>query len=137
VGASGGGTAHWAHLGGAVFGLLYAMRPSAPNVERLRQRVASTPDLGDEPPRPVPRSLPRPRERGSDADEVVEKSKAMTARPARPAPVQPRRPVPAGSQARSPELDVVLDKISQHGLESLTTDERRLLEEMSRRLRDS
>ncbi len=133
----GTGVAHWAHLGGALFGFLYALRPSAPNVERLRQRVASAPDLGDEPPRPVPRSLPRPRERGSDADEVVEKSKAVTARPTRPAPV-PRRPaVPAGSPPRSEALDLVLDKISQHGLDSLTTDERRLLEEMSRKLRDS
>jgi uncharacterized protein DUF6576 len=31
----------------------------------------------------------------------------------------------------------VLDKISQHGIESLTNDERRVLEEMSKRLRDS
>ena len=123
--------------GGVAFALLYLLWPSAPSVDRLRQRVATAPDLGDEPPRPVPRSLPRPRERGSDADEVVEKSKAVTARPARPAPVPPRRPVPAGSPARSPELDVVLDKISQHGLDSLTTDERRLLEEMSRKLRDA
>jgi hypothetical protein len=30
----------------------------------------------------------------------------------------------------------VLDKISQQGIESLTSDERRLLEEMSRKLRD-
>jgi hypothetical protein len=29
----------------------------------------------------------------------------------------------------------VLDKISQHGIESLTRDERRLLEDMSRKLR--
>ena len=136
--AAGVDTAHWAHLGGALFGFLYALRPSAPNVERLRQRVASAPDLGDDPPRPVPRSLPRPRERGSDADEVVEKSKAVTARPARPAPVQPpRRPVPAATPSRSEALDLVLDKISQHGLGSLTTDERTLLEEMSRKLRDS
>ena len=136
------GSAHWAHLGGAFFGLLYALLPSAPNVDRLRQRVASAPDLGDEPPRPVPRSLPRPRARGSDADEVVEKSKAVTARPARPVPVQPpppppRRAVPAASAPRSEALDHVLDKISQHGLDSLTTDERRLLEEMSKKLRDS
>jgi hypothetical protein len=31
----------------------------------------------------------------------------------------------------------VLDKISEHGIESLTTDERKLLEEMSKRLRNS
>ena len=30
----------------------------------------------------------------------------------------------------------MLDKISEHGIESLTSDERKVLEEMSRRLRD-
>jgi membrane associated rhomboid family serine protease len=141
--AGGGGmaeqTAHWAHIGGAVFGGLYLFSPSAPSVDRLRQRVASTPDLGDEPPRPVPRSLPRPRERGSDIDEVVEKSKAATARPARPAPAPPRRPppVPVATPVRPEALDGVLDKISQQGLDSLTVDERRLLEEASKRLREA
>jgi hypothetical protein len=33
------------------------------------------------------------------------------------------------------EIDRVLDKISETGLESLTADERRLLDEASRRLR--
>ena len=36
---------------------------------------------------------------------------------------------------RMSDLDLVLDKISQEGLQSLTTDEKRLLEEMSRELR--
>ena len=45
----------------------------------------------DEPPRPVPRSLPRPRERGSEVDEVVEQSKALTVnKPPRPTVVAPR-----------------------------------------------
>ena len=39
--------------------------------------------------------------------------------------------------AKAEQLDLVLDKISQHGMASLTSDERRLLEEMSRRLRRS
>ena len=43
-------------------------------------------------------------------------------------------PGKAGQQ-QSDQLDVVLDKISQRGIESLTSDERRLLEEMSKRLR--
>ncbi len=34
------------------------------------------------------------------------------------------------------ELDLVLDKISQHGLDSLTREEKLLLEAMSRELRD-
>jgi hypothetical protein len=33
-------------------------------------------------------------------------------------------------------LDRLLDKISENGIESLTNDERRLLEETSRSLRD-
>jgi hypothetical protein len=45
---------------------------------------------------------------------------------------------PLGTKTDRPlsELDVVLDKISQQGIESLTRDERLLLEEMSRELRE-
>ena len=132
---NGGGVAYLAHLGGVAFGLAYLLRPSAPSVDRLRQRVATAPDLGDEPPRPVPRSLPRPRERVSEVDEVVEQSKALTMnKPPRPAPAPPRPVVTAAS--RREQLDLVLDKISQHGLDSLTLEERHLLEEMSRKLRN-
>ena len=38
---------------------------------------------------------------------------------------------------KTDELNRVLDKISAKGIESLTTDERVLLEEMSKRLRNS
>jgi hypothetical protein len=38
--------------------------------------------------------------------------------------------------ARAEELDRVLDKISRHGLTSLTPGERKLLDEMSKQLRD-
>jgi hypothetical protein len=34
------------------------------------------------------------------------------------------------------KLNTVLDKISKHGIESLTSEEVRVLEEMSRKLRD-
>ncbi len=138
----GGGTAYLAHLGGLAFGWLWFRLPSGPNVERLRQRVASAPDLGDDPPRPVPKSFPRPRERGSESDEVVEKSKALTAKPAPvrpPVPTRPKAPPPVVAAApisRTAALDRVLDKISAQGLDSLTPDERRILDEMSRTLRD-
>jgi membrane associated rhomboid family serine protease len=126
--------AYLAHVGGLFFAWLYFMRPAAPAVERLRARVAPAPDLGDEPPRPVPRSLPRPRERSSEVDEVVEQSKALTVnKPPRPAPAR-QRPVVSASTHRE-ALDLVLDKISEQGLDSLTLDERRLLEEMSRTFR--
>jgi membrane associated rhomboid family serine protease len=131
----GAGTAYIAHLGGVAFGWLYFLFPTAPSVDRLRQRVAAAPDLSDEPPRPVPRSLPRPRERQSEVDEVVEQSKALTVnKPPRPAPV-PRPALTAASRREA--LDLVLDKISEHGLESLTLEERHLLEEMSRKLRNT
>jgi membrane associated rhomboid family serine protease len=134
----GGGIAYMAHLGGVAFALLYLLRPSGPSVDRLRQRVATAPDLGDEPPRPVPRSLPRPRERQSEVDEVVEQSKALTMnKPPRPVVPAPPRPTTASTAANRREaLDLVLDKISEHGLESLTLEERHLLEEMSRKLRN-
>jgi hypothetical protein len=35
------------------------------------------------------------------------------------------------------DLDLLLDKISEHGIESLTHDERQLLEAASRRLRET
>jgi hypothetical protein len=172
--ASGGGgdrIAYFAHLGGIAFAVLWLLRPSAPSVDRLRQRVAAVPDLGDDPPRPIPRSLPRPRERGSEADEAVERSKAITATPPPPPPrpvVRPPtprpRPAPAatrdgvrdtardnardgardaaaqagvgGAASRATALDLVLDKISRTGMASLSGEERRVLEEESRRLRD-
>ena len=46
-----------------------------------------------------------------------------------PAPKSQRRDVKAD------EVNRVLDKISAQGLDSLTSDERRLLEEMSKKLR--
>jgi membrane associated rhomboid family serine protease len=134
---SGDRVAYLAHLGGAAFGMLWFLRPSAPSVERVRQRVAAAPDVGDEPPRAVPKSFPRPRERGSESDEVVEKSKALTAKPQPVRPVAPVRPAAVAATAtRAAALDLVLDKISEQGMASLTADERRLLEETSRKLRD-
>jgi membrane associated rhomboid family serine protease len=125
--------AHWAHLGGFAMGWLYlrASAASASRLDQLRRRVSQVPDVSDEPPRVIPRSSPRPRERASEIDEVVARSNAMTTRrAATPALV---KPAPKG---RVDQLNDVLDKISQHGLQSLTTDERRLLEEMSKTLRN-
>ena len=44
-------------------------------------------------------------------------------------------PSPRRVESRADELDRVLDKISQQGIDSLTSDERHVLEEMSKRLR--
>ncbi len=130
IGSSGGGVAYFAHLGGLAFGWLYLRTPSAQSIDRLRQRVSQLPDVPDETPRAIPRSMPRTRERGSEIDEIVAKSKAVaTKRQAVAPPVKTR-----GKRAEA--LNHVLDKISEHGLDSLTSNERRLLEEMSRELRD-
>ena len=130
--ATGGNrVAFLAHLGGFAFAWLYLRTPSAQSIDRLKQRISQVPDLQDEPPRAIPRSLPR-RERAQEVDEIVAKSKAALAkRPAAPA----TSPKPAKAARVASELDAVLDKISEHGIDSLTVDERRILEESSKKLR--
>jgi hypothetical protein len=133
VGAAGagGGTnlAYFAHLGGVFAAYVYMrMASTSPNMDQVRQRVANVPDA-DEPPRAIPRNPPR-RERADEVDDVVAKSKAMIAKRVVAASPSPRR-----AESRADELDRVLDKISQQGIDSLTSDERNVLEEMSKRLR--
>jgi membrane associated rhomboid family serine protease len=126
-----GGIAHFAHLGGLAFGWLYLRTPSAQTIDRLRHRVSQLPDVPDETPRAIPRSMPRTRERGNEIDEIVAKSKAVVTKR------QPTTPLPVKSRGKRVDaLNLVLDKISEQGLDSLTSDERRLLEEMSRQLRN-
>lgn len=134
--------AHFAHLGGFVTGWLYLRATEAARGEGgLRARIARVRDLGDEPPRPVPRGLARPRpERDPERDEVddiVAKSKAALAqRPGMQLAQLPSTAAPtAGRPPAQGDLDLLLDKISEHGLESLTDEERRLLEDASRRMR--
>ena len=132
-----GNPAFLAHLGGIATAWLYLKTPSAQRLDQLRQRIHQVPDVPDEPPRAVPRQAPRPpRERGSEADEVVAKSKALaTTRqpqpPRQPTPRPPALPVASGS-----ELDALLDKISAQGMDSLTSDERQRLEAAAKRLKD-
>ena len=127
------GVAYLAHLGGLAAGWLYLRTSSATSLDRLKQRVSQIPDVPDETPRPIPR-LPRSREKVQEVDDIVAKSKAAVARrqassPPTPGPkLVPKRP--------DEQLNVVLDKISEHGLDSLTSDERRILEEMSKKLKD-
>ena len=130
--ASGSGVAYFAHLGGFVVGWLYLRAASAPSIDRLRQRMSQLPDVSDETPRAIPRSQPRSRERSQEIDEIVARSNAVAAkRPASPPSLSSK----VGKQ-KTDELNLVLDKISQRGIGSLTSDERRLLEEMSKRLRN-
>jgi membrane associated rhomboid family serine protease len=55
--------------------------------------------------------------------------------PADVIPIRPNQPT-AADLLRQAEVDVLLDKISEHGLSSLTPEERRRLDEHSRRLRE-
>lgn len=120
--------AYFAHFGGVIAAYIYMRMAASAGMDQVRQRVANVPDA-DEPPRAIPRNLPR-RERGDEVDDIVAKSKAIAAkRTVAVTPSSRRR------EARADELNRVLDKISQHGIESLTSDERKILEEMSKRLR--
>jgi hypothetical protein len=72
----------------------------------------------------------RERERG--ADDIVTRSNAVVLRETKPLTHVPKQETPKEYAAK---VNRVLDKISQQGIESLTKDERRILEEMSRKLR--
>lgn len=126
-----GGTAWLAHLGGIFAALIYLRTPSAQSLDRFRRRIAPAPDYGDDPPRAVPKSS---RQRERDVDDIVAQSKAAVARvrPAAPASA----PAVVAPVVNASAVDAVLDKIAAQGLESLTTAERLVLEEMSRKLRD-
>jgi hypothetical protein len=65
----------------------------------------------------------------------VAKSKAAVFKQRQTPSAAAPRPEPAAPAASAAQLDFVLDKISRQGLDSLTLDERRVLEDMSRRLR--
>jgi membrane associated rhomboid family serine protease len=133
AGASGGGVAYFAHLGGFAFAFLYLKKPQHVSIDQLRQRVSPAPDVNDD---MTPRATPRPSSRSrhrDEVDEIVAQSKAAVAkRPARLGPGKRQGP----RDAKAEELDRVLDKITRHGLTSLSPVERKLLEEMSRELRD-
>ena len=122
--------AAFAHLGGPLFAWAWLHGPGGGTFSRFRKRIASVPDDTGEMPRVVPRQSRRARERASVGDEVVARSKSVTERQQIAAPHAP------SGQPRSAELNAVLDKISQYGLDSLTAGERRMLEQLSRELRN-
>jgi membrane associated rhomboid family serine protease len=111
---SGRGIANGAHLGGIMFGVFYMRR----GVNWLRDLAGRNPFH---------------RQTGREE----------TWRAAVPKPVKPRRPKPAepadlpSGEFISQEVDPILDKISAHGIQSLTERERQILQaarsKMSRR----
>jgi len=104
------GVAHFAHLGGVLFGFLY-----------LKGEHAIT-------GKPTTIIAPRPRPT-SVVPQTVRKRAQRAAAPV-PKPDTPQRSI-------HDEMDRVLDKISQHGLESLTPSERKLLDDASQHYRDT
>lgn len=130
TGPGGVNIAYCAHLGGVIAAYVYMRMSTSGGMDQVQQRVANIPDA-DEPPRAIPRNPPR-RERGDEVDDIVAKSRAVAGK--RVVSISPKA---RRGEARAEELNRVLDKISQHGIESLTSDERKVLEEMSKRLRGS
>ena len=128
--------AYAAHVGGIAFAWLYMRTPPAASIERLRQRISPAPDYPqDETPRAIPRTLPRARAQRDDVDEIVAKSKAVSAQQQRPVTRTVATPAPGTRGEGAAELDRVLDKISLEGVGSLTPAERAVLDETARRLR--
>ncbi len=130
----GGGLAFLVHLGGIGSAWLFVRATPVQLVERLREGVSALPDEPpeDQLPRAVPKSMPRSRARDRDSiDDVVSRANAAAARRA-----QPRRRAKPEAAPPPPTIDAILDKISAEGIERLTDEERRVLDDHSRRLRD-
>ena len=124
-----------AHVGGMAFGWVFLKLYTLGGITRVKGWVSAVPDESEDMPRAVPRGrLPsRDRDRGRSFDEVVARSNAVVLRESKPLQHVPRQETPKEYAAR---VNRVLDKISQQGIGSLTRDERKLLEDMSRKLRD-
>lgn len=105
------GVAHLAHLGGFLAGLTYLKGGTllAPRSTRVPRREVAV------------RVLVPPAGARAEAEGAAE-----------PAPPAPRR----DAAAMSEKVNRVLDKILASGMESLTEEERRILDDMSRQLRD-
>lgn len=129
------GIGWFAHLGGLAFGWIYLRVSSFGGLDNFRRWVSPVPDEPEDAFRAVPRTRPRARDRGEredGIDDVVAKSNAVIAKPVRPT-VLPRRATDS-SQSSAENLNLVLDKISKSGIDSLTSEELAILKEMSRKL---
>lgn len=104
-----GGTAHEAHLGGMLAGWLFF---KVQNLSRHR-------------PARAPRQTP-------ERVVMVQQTASRESEPHAAAPTRPLQSRP-GNDPVAAEVDRVLDKISATGIESLTADERRFLNEVSKR----
>lgn len=109
----GGNVAHWAHLGGLATG--WVLLKFGDRISRTSQRLFF-------------------KER--KAAVTVEKGGAAKRSPRKEPRVKKRRRRDVGGDALD-EVDRVLDKIREHGMDSLTDEERAFLNEMSRRYKES
>ncbi|HXC25848.1 MAG TPA: rhomboid family intramembrane serine protease [Gemmatimonadaceae bacterium] len=148
TGYSNSTTAWMTHVGGLAFAWLYLNAPLIPSLERIHRHVSTVPDTSD--PHPIPR-IPRSHrhtEEGGErqtesitgtetphtVDEVLAQSNALITHQPSPTTIMPTAPkAPEHADA----INTLLDKISRHGIDSLTPIERQLLEDVSRRLRNS
>ncbi|MBW7934538.1 MAG: rhomboid family intramembrane serine protease [Gemmatimonadaceae bacterium] len=125
--------AYLAHLGGLGAAWLYLRTSARVNLAGVKRHVEPVPDVPEEDlPHAVPKSHRAPRE-PVDADDAVARSKALLAQQNAAAQRQPA-PTSAG-ESETVRLNRVLDKISATGLESLTAEERQLLDDASKRRR--
>lgn len=118
AGGGGGGVAHFAHLGGFVAAFLYLKSPWAPS------------EWGEVPAK-------RGAKKKSNALVAWVGKKRSGPQPVASTPVTPHPSSPARRSERDllDDVDRILDKISAQGLGSLTEDERRRLDEVSKRYR--
>lgn len=135
---AGGSLAFAAHLGGVAVAWAWMRATRVTLVERFREGMHAVPDEPpeDQPPRAVPKTLPRSRSRERETiDDVVARSNAASSTQ-RTQAARPRTPTETPTVRSLPDLDAILDKISAQGIETLTPDERRVLDDHSKRLRD-
>jgi membrane associated rhomboid family serine protease len=120
LGSFGSGVAHWAHLGGFALGFLYLKSPWGPSPwgpvhhgARAKRKGFTLPWKRSAKKKPVTAVAPMPRNA-----------------PGRT--IRPRK-----EQELLDDVDRILEKISARGLGSLTDEERRRLDEVSRRYRSN
>ena len=117
-----------AHLGGLAFGWFFLHAGSLGGND-MRRWVAAIPDEPEGMPRAVPKARVTGRERSEGIDELIAHGKATIPEDGEASPRADEE------RRRVQRLDRVLDKISNHGLGSLTPEERAILDETSKELR--
>lgn len=126
VGQPGDGVAHAAHLGGLVAGLIYLKSDwrLGATLDRLREASQA---------RRFAVVSKEEEEEGTDREREERRKRRERAPSA-----SRRRPRSRGNEEELLDrVDDILDKISQEGMGSLTSEERRILDEVSRRRRSN